>query len=462
MSRVSLVVGIMLMCLTASPRAQETVVVGLDEAISRAIDTSPDLRSIVIQENSSLDAYRWSLREYFPKLGVNYSQNESVLIHSPDTRSVQAGLTLTQLLFDAGRGGRLKDLSKIQLISGQKDFQIQLEQVTDSVRHLFNQILVEKKKLEIQDQVIDLAGKQLDISRKEVELGSSREIDLLDAETQLSSLKTDKKQSQRTLSDALFQLGNLLGLDSSVPLDIVGDFDADYPGLQLPEKNDQWLALVLDTSKDLAQQKLDLRKQYFQMLNAQSWFLPDISLEASYGLTGTRLPLQTPTYNATLTFSFPSDAFPTTQTLGLGGTPDQSRTSSASTKVGVFDSVQGIVNGATAKAQYSLSLVKEGTLKATTRYSFEKTMGDYRLLVEKLSLQRHTIEIEEKKNAILAKQLELGEAKRLDYLQGETQLAKDRISLVESVLQVRESERTLESLMHVEPGSLGHLAKEAP
>lgn len=455
--------NVLLVALTLGPMAlpsAEPTVLTLDQAIAQALEASPDLRALVIQQNSALDGYRWGLRDYLPKLGLNYNQNESVVIDSPDTRSIQAGLTLTQLLFDAGRGGRAKSLAKIQIVASQKDYQIQAEQLTDSVRNLFNQVLVLKEKLGIQDQVIALAEDQLTISRKEFQLGSSREIDVLDTEAQVSSLKTDKKQCQRDLVDALFQLGNLMGFDPEAPVDVAGEFDAEYTGLNLPEKNDRWLALVLDTSKDLAQQKLDLRKQYFQMLNSDSWFLPDVSLEATYSLTGTTLPLQTPAYNATLTFSFPSDAFPTTQTVALGGTPDQSRTSSATTQIGVLDSVQGIVNGATARAQYQVSALKETSLRAATRYTFEKTLGDYRLLVEKLVQQRNTVAIEEKKNAILGKQLELGEAKRLDYLQGEAQWAKDRISLVESVMQIRASERSLETLMHVEPGSLARMVEE--
>jgi len=262
------------------------------------------------------------------------------------------------------------------------------------------------------------------------------------------------------LRDTFFQLANLLGLGPSVPLDVVGTFDVDYPGLEVPEHSDRWLAQVLDTSKDLAQQSLDLRKQYFALLNANLWYLPDVSLETTLSLTGSTLPLQTPAYNATLTFSFPGDAFPVTEKLALGATPGESRTSSLSSNLGILDSVQGFVDQSTAKAQYQLSQVKEGVLRATTRYTFEKTLGDYRLLVEKLALQRNTVAIEVRKNAILAKQVDLGEAKRLDYLQGETQLANDRISLIESVLQLKESERTLEQLLHREPGTLAQAVEE--
>ncbi len=441
-------------------KAEETLVLTLDQAIAHAIGVSPELRAAAIQENSSLDSYHWGLREYLPKLGVSYSQNDSVLIDSPDTRSVQAGLTLTQLLFDAGRNGRKRDLSRIALQSNRNDYQIQLEQVTDTVTGLFNQILVLKKKMEIQDQVIDLAEKQLIISRKELDLGSALEIDVLDTAAQVSSLKVAKKQFQRSLADTLFQLVNLLCLDLTAPVDVEGQFESEYPGLTLPESSEHWLALTLDSSKDLAQKNLDLRKQYFAMLDSDYWYLPDISLETTASLAGSTFPLQTPAFNATVTFSFPNQAFPMTQTAALGATPGQSRTSSFASKVGILDSVQGFVDSSGARAQYQVSELKESALRASTRYSLEKTMGDYSLLVEKLSLQRNTVALEVRKNAILSKQVDLGEAKRLDYLQSETQLANDQISLVESVLQIKESERRLEQLLHLRPGSLAQAVEE--
>ena len=436
------------------------LVLSLDEAVAQALEVSPDLQALAIQANSALGQYRWGLREYLPQVGLNYSQNESVLLDSPDTRSTQAGVTVSQLLFDAGRGGRRRDLSRIQLLVNRQDSRVQEEKVIDSVTGLFNELLVLKKKREIQAQVIDLAQRQLAISRTELTLGLAREIDVLGTEVQVSSLLVDKKQSDRSWEDALFQLANLLGLDPTVPLDVVGSFDADYAGLVVPEHSDRWLALVLDSSKDLALQRLELRKQYFELLNSRLWFLPDVSLQTSVSLTGVSLPLQTPAYSATLTFSFPGEAFPFTQTLVIGGTPGQSQTSSVSSSVGILDSVQGFADGPAAQAQFQVTQVREAALRASTRFTLEKTLGDYRLVVEKLALQRRTVGLEEQKNLILGKQVELGEAKRLDYLQGVAQLAQDRIALIESVLQLKESERALEQLLHRTPGTLAQAVEE--
>jgi len=435
-------------------------VVTVDEAIALVLQSSPELQTLAIQENSALEGHRWGLREYLPKVGFNYAQNETVALDSPDTHSIQAGITVTQLLFDAGRGGRRRDLSRLQILTNQQDFQNEEEKLTDSVRSLFNKILVLKKKRVIEDQVIDLAETQLAIVRTERTLGSTREIDVLGTEVEVSSLLVNQRQTERSLVDAHVQLANLMGLDPSVEFDVVGDFDANYPGLVVPHSNERWLARVLDTSKDLALQRLELRKQYFDLLNAQSWFVPDVSLQTSVSLTGVTFPLQTPAYSATVTLSFPSDALPVRQTVAVGSTPGQSQNSSAATNVGILDSVEGVIDGATAEAQFRVTQVRERVLRATARYEYERTLGDYRLLVEKLALQRRTIDLEEKKNVILAKQVDLGEVKRLDYLQGETQLANDRIALIESVLQLKESERTLEQLLHLEPGTLVHAVEE--
>ncbi len=430
----------------------------LDQSMALSIATSPDLRSLVIQQATALDSYRWGLREYLPKLGLSSSQNEAVLFNSPDTRSLQMGVTVTQLVFDAGRLGRQRDLARLQLSAGSQDYREQEEQITDLVRTLFNQILVLRKKLAIQDQVVAVADRQVEISRKELILGSAREVDVLDTEAQASSLKVDRKQSERSLRDALAQLANLLGLETK-GLDISGDFDEDYQGLDVPEQSDRWLAEVLDTSKDIAQQRLDLKRQYFSLLNQNLWYVPNISVELTMSLTGTQYPLQTPAYNASVTFSFPGDTFPFTQKLDLGTTTGQT-SAGLSGNLGIFDSTQGLVGAGAARAQYEVSQLKSEILRSTVKFSFEKAIGDYKLLVEKLALQRTTVAIEAKKNVILAKQVELGEAKRVDYLQAETQLANDRIALIESVLQIKETERSLERMLHREPGTMAQAVQE--
>jgi len=269
---VPLGLGATLLGVTLWAEAPE-LVLSRDQAVAQALQASPDLQALAIQARSSLDRYRWGLREYLPKVGLNYSQNESVLLDSPDTRSIQAGVTVNQLLFDAGRGGRRRDLSQIQLLVNRQDYRIQEEKITDSVTSLFNQLLVVKKKREIQARAIDLAEKQLALSRAERGLGLVRDLDVLGAEVQVASLWVDSKQSDRSLKDALSQLAGLLGLDPSVRLDVAGAFDTDYVGLVVPEHSDRWLALVLDSSKDLALQRLELRKQYFDLLNSQLWFL---------------------------------------------------------------------------------------------------------------------------------------------------------------------------------------------
>ena len=431
----------------------------LDRAISLSLAVSPDLRSLVLQQTAALDGYRWGFREYLPKVGLSFGQNENIVVNSADTRSLQVGVNVTQLVFDAGRLGRQRDLARLQMLAVRGDSQELREQIQDGVSSLFHQILVLQKKLEIQTEVVVLSERQRDITRLELSLGLSREVDLLDTEAQVASLKVSRNETERNLGESLARLAQLLGVETK-GLEIAGEFDADYPGLELSEDSGRWLAEVLDTSKDLAQQRLDLRQRYFALLNQGLWYLPNVSLELAWSLTGGQLPLQTPAYSASLIFEFPSEVFPFRQKLDSGMTPGQSRSTGVSGSAGVLENVQGLASGASARAEYEVSRLKTDLARSTVQLTFEKTLSDYRLLVEKLSLQRAAVVLEVQKNALLAKQVELGEAKRLDYLQGETQLASDRIALIESVLQLRESERALERLLHRAPGTLAQVVCE--
>ena len=86
-------------------------------------------------------------------------------------------------------------------------------------------------------------------------------------------------------------------------------------------------------------------------------------------------------------------------------------------------------------------------------------MAAYRLLVKRLVLQRRSIASQERKTHVMAKQLEIGEIKRIDYVTAETQVAQARSSLIEQVVQLMITERGLERLLGLEEGGLARLVE---
>jgi outer membrane protein TolC len=78
-----------------------------------------------------------------------------------------------------------------------------------------------------------------------------------------------------------------------------------------------------------------------------------------------------------------------------------------------------------------------------------------------LALARRQIDLLGRKIAIMGRQLELGEVKRVDYMKLQTQLARDRTSLLQEVLQLLESERAFERLLGIDAGELEELCRQA-
>ena len=79
-----------------------------------------------------------------------------------------------------------------------------------------------------------------------------------------------------------------------------------------------------------------------------------------------------------------------------------------------------------------------------------------------MELKRQNIELMAKKVFVMGRQVELGIVQRIDYVQAQTQLARERSSLMEQILQVLESERAFERMLGVRSGELNRIAADYP
>ena len=75
------------------------------------------------------------------------------------------------------------------------------------------------------------------------------------------------------------------------------------------------------------------------------------------------------------------------------------------------------------------------------------------------SLQRRAVSLADSRASILGRQLELGEATRVDYMEALAQRAREAGNLLEEVRAVLEAEREIEKLLGVRAGELARLAE---
>jgi outer membrane protein TolC len=449
------------LCLFAFGVMAEAPLIDLDRAIGLALANSVDIRANRAGLAGSRQANSLKIRALLPQLSVDANSVASIVQDGVDSRLYKFGGRVSQLLFDGGRFIRQDELGKLEYRAGTASLEAAESDLADQVRSLARQTEVQRQTRLIQEQTLVIARDQSLIARKEYELGSGIELDAIDAELNWRGLEADAAQTDVELAAARQQLAQLLGVEAPDGVVVQVDVDADYRGLAL----EPLVALLAERAgrdnSGLEQQDLAIAQARLKLAEAQWAFLPTVSLEASLSLSGSQFPLQQPEWSARLVFELPVPGLPLKPSLSLGGSPGLKQDAAYGGSVWIGEQLDMGLNVAQLTTVLWSALEKRRQAEAELRRSLDSLLATYRLKVRQLSVNRQLVATTARRVGIMARQLDIGEIKRIDYLQAQTKLAQCRIGIIKAVAEILAAERGIEKATGMPAGSLALLAKPA-
>jgi len=212
----------------------------------------------------------------------------SVDTNGPDSKDWQstAGLTLTQpLLKNAGR--ETMELNITLAANTQQDSLERFRSTTiDTVSNVitaYNHLYVLRQTQETRVAALNSAQRLFDDIRKRASIGAVQGMDLANAEFAIAQRRKDLVEASRNVKDQEVNLRYLIGLD--LPTQII---PSDPPSRFEPQETDEQAAkAALEHRGDLKQLQVSLQSTELQerVARRQSW--PDLSANATGGLTGT-------------------------------------------------------------------------------------------------------------------------------------------------------------------------------
>jgi|GEM_PF-4065907 len=425
-----------------------------DEAVDRAIASSRDLA----YESALLSARELSfslgIREYFPRFSVGYDENTTVTLGAPDTRGKTISVSATQPLLRGGTKPFERSVAHLNLSMDREDLEQKYRGLEYDLRRMFAGILVAEQKREILLRTIALAHQNIEILQTQVRFGGALELDHAQAELELLSLEITLSETETSLEDSRYQMRKLLSMDPADPLELKGSVDQQYAGVDLSGLEGLLYSMAAGYSPDLKRQNVAVQKASIQVRAASFPFIPDVDLELTAAFTGEAFPLNNPQYSGKLTFSFPVPESPTTYSAGASTTPGKDRGGSMSVKTSPIESITAWVDRKTAALALDAEARKKEQIVQDLRFQVKRMMAAYSQSGRAIDLARRKLDVERRKETILQRQMDLGEVKRIDYLQGAIERANAEIVLNESLLQLLENEREWETLLGVRSGGL--------
>ncbi len=425
-----------------------------DRAVQRALATSQDLAYQGALLSAQELAFTLGIREYFPRFTVGYDENDTITIGAPDTWGKTISVRATQPLLRGGTKPYERRAARLDLAMARGDLEQKCRSLECDLRLAFSEILVAQQKQEILRRAIDLAHQNIEILQTQVRLGEALELDHAKAELELLSLEITLSQTETSLEDSRYQMKKLLSLDPLEKLELLGSLDPLSPGLDLSGLEKRLFSMAISYSPDLKRQDTAVQKAAIQARAAAFPFVPDVDLELSAEFTGDTFPLRVPRYSGKLTFNFAVPESPTTYSGGASLTPGQDRGGSLSVKTSPGESVTAWLDRKTAILSLDAETRRKEEITQDLRFQVTRMMAAYSQTERTVELARRKLDVERRKEAILLRQMDLGEVKRIDYLQGAIETANSEIALNESTLQLVQGERDWENLLGLESGGL--------
>lgn len=196
----------------------------LEQAREMALANSRSLAKYESAIRSSVLDERNQLYSMFPSVSADYSASAYYLrdweFKNPiDTFNTAASLSITQIIFQGGRGFIQKAISAIATESVRKDALAEYFNVLDALDNAYYAVLEAVATLEAEESSLQTAVLSLSIAEIRQASGMINQGDYLKALAEKEARENSRNQSRRSLTLCLAKLKNLTGIEGPVELE---------------------------------------------------------------------------------------------------------------------------------------------------------------------------------------------------------------------------------------------------
>ncbi|MDD4294434.1 MAG: TolC family protein [Candidatus Omnitrophica bacterium] len=269
------------------------------DCVVEAYNNHPDLISAAEDVKQARADKSITLSTALPQIKSTLSKSRSGGSGATDTKdSYSYGLTVSQLLFDGFK--TINDLSEASetLRAAEYEYSIVSSNVRLSLKKAFFALLKAQELIGITEDIAQRRKQNLELVKLRYEAGREHEGSMLTAQADLAQAEFEVEQAKRSKRLAQRQLMKELGRDIFLPVSVIGDFNVDDKVLDMPDFD--YLAdntpLV---NKLIAKQKA----AKFGLESAKSDFMPEISLNGSWGKSDSGWPPDPESWSAGLSVS---------------------------------------------------------------------------------------------------------------------------------------------------------------
>jgi outer membrane protein TolC len=427
---------VFLLLLAVDNATAQALELSLSKAIARAKEVYFDLKSAKFKDKVYQELAGEYMREYFPKLGLGFSNELSRVQRGMDTRSNKIQIQAQQMIYDGGKISGAKELLRLER---QLNFleTVSLENnIGIKVLQQFFELLGFNKKIEIQLEFLSSLEGQLLITEEELRLGEITKLDYLEIGTKVEDERFNltKIKSAYYLSAGVFR--SLLKIESETQLVLDHPMLKSYANQNLKNIKEHYnlekiINYGINKKKESAAFYLQYKKSQREIEALQGSIFPAVSLVGSFNLEGEEMP-RNKSYQVALVLSFAFGGSNLQVNDSLNNFSNgQGKSMTQGVNLAVLDniSVWGSQYLQSQLAQFSISEAQKD-FQRQYKIGISSLYENLCTLYESYLIMQKKVKILEARIALAQTKLELGEIKRVDFVNMKLESLKTNLEMI--------------------------------
>jgi outer membrane protein len=235
---VLIVASLLLLC-PLSGWAQESVVMAgetmtLAKCIEIALHHNPDVRFYQASAEARQSSYRQAKKEYYPRIDLkgSYTRYNKIFQRvddpytsvTPDRNSYDAGVTLSQTIYDFGKREAAVASSRFTFESSLMDMDDNTRVLLGTIREAYYDLLKTKRELAVNAEKVEKYQRHYEQANLFYQTGTKARYDVTKAEVDLGNARLELLQSDNDLKMAVETLNNAMGIFDAPAYEIEDNF----------------------------------------------------------------------------------------------------------------------------------------------------------------------------------------------------------------------------------------------
>ena len=445
---------VLVLCCTALA-CSETVFRSPEEASEFAVSNSKEYRLKKKHAEASYKAARFTLQEFLPSLNASWSENDAVKIGGADSHSKSLQFSARQVVTDGGKRIVSYKMNKTDAYYALKTCEQELQAFQSVVINQYYACLRQQEIIKIKNDLERNAATQLEIIKKEYELGLTLENDYLEYLISFRKIQNDKKKAERELRTQMRVLKSIIDMasDEELRLENTSCAVADIPYLE-PYIAELW-RMTDERNPAIKKSEAALHYAEQRFIYAKLFFIPEVAVEGGVSFSGTAYPLNKPSYSLKLSLNFQNVPFvPTTVGNGYGFNKKQLVGLDNSLSAGVVPDTNYFIKHNINKISIERERERLRLQKNSVHEQLFERAAAYDDGKDSIARISESISLRERRLVVSAEQVEKGEMKRIDYLAELMELAEEKANRIAAETAVQAALRDIEILVCVPFGGL--------